>query len=127
MVNQPNVTRASTAAAKKLKSLSSGKDATEVHKALVPLPIDGEEVNATDGRMDPGYIPVDNRANDPLVFDDEEENLGGKDREEPIEPDFIEYMKAVPDTEKNPVNPISGLLEQALAAQLGGRTEMANK
>ncbi|WAR54390.1 hypothetical protein PtB15_4B7 [Puccinia triticina] len=148
MVNQPNVTRAATAAAKKSKSSLSGRDATEVHRLLVPLPVVSEEGTAgewsevpsdlssltqDDWEPEPnnykdtvlGDVPVEIRE-DPLVFDDEEDNTSGKDKQDAAEPDFIEFMKAVPDVGKTPIDPISVLLEQALAAQVSGNTVMAN-
>ncbi|WAQ82765.1 hypothetical protein PtA15_3A129 [Puccinia triticina] len=148
MVDQPNVTRAATAAAKKLKSSLSGQDATEVHRSLVPLPVVSEEGTAGEWSevpsdlssltqddwepepnnykdTVPGDVPVEIRE-DPLVFDDEEDNTSGKDKQDAAEPDFIEFMKAVPDVGKTPIDPISVLLEQALAAQVLGNTVMAN-
>ncbi|WAQ83558.1 hypothetical protein PtA15_4A6 [Puccinia triticina] len=124
MVNQPNVTRAATAAAKKSKSSLSGRDATEVHRLLVPLPVVSEEGTADKDTV-LGDVPVEIRE-DPLVFDDEEDNTSGKDKQDAAEPDFIEFMKAVPDVGKTPIDPISVLLEQALAAQVSGNTVMAN-
>ncbi|MGC5644331.1 UNVERIFIED_CONTAM: hypothetical protein QYH65_17965 [Kocuria sp. CPCC 205300] len=43
----------------------------------------------------PGDVPVESRE-DPLVFNDEEENTSGKEKQDAVEPDFIEFMKAVP-------------------------------
>ncbi|WAQ82005.1 hypothetical protein PtA15_2A318 [Puccinia triticina] len=148
MVDQRNVTRAAIAAAKKSKSSLSGQDANEIHRLLVPLPVVSKEGAAGDWSevpsdplsitqddwesepnnykdTVPGDVPVESRE-DPLVFNDEEENTSGKEKQDAVEPDFIEFMKAVPDVGKTPIDLISALLEQALAAQVSGNIVMAN-
>ncbi|WAR58244.1 hypothetical protein PtB15_5B477 [Puccinia triticina] len=106
--------------------IEPGKDRDTTQGSSVQAVEEG--VVETQTVTNPGIAPVDKDVGKELLFEEAVESFNPKAKESAVskEPDFIEFMKAVPNVGNPSTDPKSLLLEQALAAQLSGNAKLAN-
>ncbi|OAV99700.1 hypothetical protein PTTG_25258 [Puccinia triticina 1-1 BBBD Race 1] len=120
--------RAGAAAAKKAKNIIRDRsDNATVQKSLADQ---DEVVPEPQTSTTPGNGPVETTVQTELMYKEADgvNPLGdpGEEERQTDEPNFIEYMKSVPNAMNPSLDTKSILLEQALQAQAAGNAALAN-